>query len=374
MNAQITDQHKPTAMPDNQIFQRPVFSIVAPVYNEEEVLPAFYERVAQVMTSLDEEWELILINDGSRDGSLPIMLQLAERDTHVKVVNFARNFGHQTAVTAGIDFALGEAIILIDADLQDPPEVIPQLVEQWRAGYDVVYGVRAEREGESWFKRATAALFYRTIHRITDVNIPLDTGDFRLMDHKVAAVLRQMREHNRFIRGMTSWAGFTQTGVNYKRHKREAGVTKYPLRKMIRFSLDAVTGFSFFPLQVMIYLSVTLGFLAILVAIIISVLRITQGEEFFGGQATTIVLLLLLSSFQLFFLFIIGQYIARIYDETRDRPLYVVASTRGYGDQQPTMPNKATINWQQFAAAHSQSANQPVRESMREEQNIEPAE
>jgi dolichol-phosphate mannosyltransferase len=189
-----------------------------------------------------------------------------------------------------------------------------------------VYAVRSERKGETWFKQASAKLFYRMIYRITDVNIPLDTGDFRLMDEKVVRVLRSMREHNRFIRGMTSWVGFKQTGVNYVREARTIGETKYPLRKMIRFAWDAVTGFSYFPLQIMIYVSFVLGVLAVLAIPIFSVLRLVYGPEFFGGQATTIVLLLMLGSFQLFFLFILGQYVARTYDEARDRPLYVVAS------------------------------------------------
>lgn len=306
------------------------YSIVAPVYNEEGNLREFHRRVAAVMNDLGEPWELILVNDGSRDGSMRIMEEIAHEDSHVRYVNFARNFGHQTAVTAGIDFATGAAVILIDSDLQDPPEVIPQMITEWKNGYEVVYAIRAERKGESWFKLATAKAFYRILYRITDVDIPLDTGDFRLMDARVAQVLREMREHNRFIRGMTSWVGFKQTGVEYSRDPRYWGETNYPLRKMIGFALDAVTSFSYFPLQVMVYLAGMLGILAIFVAIAISLMRIGLGPDFFGGQATTIVLLLLMSSFQLFFLFILGQYIARIYDETRARPLYVVASTGGF--------------------------------------------
>ncbi|MGJ3238206.1 MAG: glycosyltransferase family 2 protein [Anaerolineae bacterium] len=309
---------------------KPTYSIVAPVYNEEGNLRTFYQRVADTMNALNEPWELVLINDGSQDESLALMRILAEEDTHVKYVNFARNFGHQIAVTAGIDFATGDAVILIDSDLQDPPEVIPDLIAQWKQGYEVVYAVRKERHGESWFKLTTAKMFYRILYRITDVSIPLDTGDFRLMDAKVANVLRQMREHNRFIRGMTSWAGFKQTGVNYVRDARQWGETKYPIGKMLGFALDAVTGFSFFPVQIMAYASAVLAVLAIIVAIVISVLRLGLGAEFFGGQATTIVLLLLLSSFQLLFLFFMGQYVARIYDETRNRPLYVVADTTGF--------------------------------------------
>ncbi|MCU0513059.1 MAG: glycosyltransferase family 2 protein [Anaerolineae bacterium] len=314
---------------------KPVYSIVAPVYNEAKTLPLFYERVRDSLNSTGETWELVMVNDGSRDESLPVMLSLAQTDARVKVVNFARNFGHQVAVTAGIDYATGSAVVLIDSDLQDPPEVILDLIVQWKAGFDVVYAVRTKREGETWFKRTTAKAFYRFIYQITEVNIPLDTGDFRLMDEKVVRVLRQMREHNRFIRGMTGWIGFKQTGVGYIRKPRHAGETKYPLKKMIGFAADAITSFSFFPLQIMIYMSGMLGVLAVIAGIVISVLRITRGGEYFGGQATTIVVLLLLSSFQMFFLFIIGQYVARIYDETRDRPLYVVASTQGFELQPP---------------------------------------
>ena len=206
------------------------------------------------------------------------------------------------------------------------------MIEQWKNGYEVVYAVRAERKGESVFKRFTAGLFYRLIYRITDVHIPVDTGDFRLMDRGVVEVLNAMPEHNRFIRGMTSWVGFRQTGVEYVREERHAGETKYPLPKMVRFALDAITSFSYFPLQVMIYVSLALGVLSLLTIPIVSALRLMYGESFFGGQATTIVLLLLLSSFQLFFLFMMGQYVARIYDEVRGRPLYVVAHTRGFDD------------------------------------------
>lgn len=313
--------------------QKPRFSIVTPIHDEEGNIPVLYERIRDVMDSTGEPWELIMINDGSRDSSPRLIDELAARDSRVKALHFARNFGHQMAVTAGMDYATGDAVILIDADLQDPPEVILDMIEAWWSGYDVVYAVRAERKGEGWFKLLTAKLFYRLIYRITDVNIPLDTGDFRLMDERVVAVLRQMREHNRFIRGMTSWVGFKQTGISYVREARFAGKTKYPLRRMIRFAWDAITGFSYFPLQVMIYVSLVLGTLAVLTIPVIATLRLTRGPDFFGGQATSIVLLLLLSSFQLFFLFVLGQYVARIYDETRARPLYVVASTAGFGDE-----------------------------------------
>lgn len=318
--------------------ENPQYSIVAPVYNEAGNLRRFYAEVQKALDGTGETWELLLVNDGSGDGSREIMEQLAAADARVKVIHFARNFGHQIAVTAGVDYACGAALVLIDADLQDPPAVIPELIAKWKAGYDVVYAVRADRKGESALKKISAKLFYRMIHRITDIGIPVDTGDFRLMDAKVAAVLRQMREQHRFIRGMTSWVGYKQTGVAYVREERVWGETKYPWRKMIAFALDAVTSFSFFPLQIMLYISLILGFLSLLVGIVISVLRIAMGEEFFGGQATTIVLLLLLSSFQLFFLFIIGQYVARTYDESRARPLYIVAATTGLRAEAPRAP------------------------------------
>ena len=305
--------------------RKPVISVVAPVYNEEGNLELLYQRVSEVLESTGEPWELILVNDGSYDRSPQIMRALHERDPRVRVINFARNFGHQNAVTAGMDYARGDAVVLIDADLQDPPEVIAQLLEKWREGYQVVYAVRKERKGESWFKRWTAKLFYRLIYRITDVSIPLDTGDFRLMDRQVVDALKAMREHNRFIRGMTSWVGFRQTGVPYVRQERHAGQTKYPLRKMIRFALDAITGFSYFPLQITIYASLLLALIAILAVPVVAVLRLSGSQLQFEGQATTLIVVLLMSSFQLFFFFIMGQYIARIYDEVRQRPLYVVA-------------------------------------------------
>ena len=308
---------------------RPVYSIVAPVYNEAGNLRRFYDEVVAALDSTGETWELLFVDDGSSDGSMEIMLGLAAADSRLSVIGLARNFGHQIAVTAGVDYARGRAVVLIDADLQDPPAVIPRLIEKWKEGFQVVYAVRSERRGESIWKRLSAKLFYRLIHRITDIDIPVDSGDFRLMDEQVAQVLRQMREHHRFVRGMTSWVGFKQTGVEYAREQRYWGVTKYPLRKMIAFALDAVTSFSFFPLQIMIYVSFVLASASLVVGAVVAILRLARGEAFFGGQATTIVLLLLLSSFQLFFLFIIGQYVARTYNESRDRPLYVVASTTG---------------------------------------------
>jgi dolichol-phosphate mannosyltransferase len=310
--------------------EHPRYSIVAPIYNEEGNIQKLYDRVSQVMDSTGESWELVTVNDGSRDKSFELLSDLSHKDSRIKVVNFARNFGHQLAVTAGLHNTSGDAMVVIDADLQDPPELILDMIERWKAGYHVVYAVRQERKGESWFKLFTAKLFYRLIYRITDVDIPLDTGDFRLMDRKVVDALNSMPEHNRFLRGLTSWIGFKQTGITYVREAREWGETKYPLKKMVRFAMDAVTGFSYFPLQVMVYVSFVLGALAILAIPIIAILRLILGFQFLGGQVTNIILLLLVGSFQLFFLFILGQYVARIYDETRGRPLYIVAEKVGF--------------------------------------------
>lgn len=323
--------------------ERPRYSIIAPIYNEEGNIPTLYDRIRGVMDSTGETWELVTVNDGSRDRSLELLEQLAAKDSRVKIVNFARNFGHQIAVTAGLDYASGEATVIIDADLQDPPEMILEMIERWKAGYHVVYAVREERKGESWFKLLTAKIFYRLIYRITDVDIPLDTGDFRLMDEKVVNVLRKMREHNRFIRGMTSWVGFKQTGVSYVREARQWGETKYPFRKMLRFAMDAITSFSYFPLQVMIYVSFVLGILAVLAIPVIGILRLILGFDFLGGQVTTIIVMLIIGAFQLFFLFILGQYVARIYDEARGRPLYVVATTTGFEERKKEAPSKETV-------------------------------
>ncbi len=311
---------------------RPKISIVAPAYNEEEVLPEFYRRVREVMDAIGEPWELILVNDGSRDNTLAIMRELHEKDPRVKIVSFSRNFGHQLAITAGLDYASGDAVIIIDADLQDPPEVIADLIAKWREGYDVVYAVRKERKGESWFKEWTAKFFYRLIYRITDVDIPKDTGDFRLMDRKVVEALRTMRERNRFMRGLSVWVGFKQTGVYYVREPRFAGETKYPLRKMLKFALDAITSFSYVPLQLATYTGFAVAGLSLVAVLVAVYLRLTTGRALLG-QATTLVAVLFLGGIQLIFLGIIGEYLGRIYDEVKARPLYIVAETIGFDDQ-----------------------------------------
>jgi dolichol-phosphate mannosyltransferase len=302
----------------------PRFTVIAPIFNELENIPELYQRMRDVMVRTGEPWELILVDDGSTDGSAALIRTLAENDPRVRPVIFARNFGHQIAVTAGMDYSRGDAVIIIDADLQDPPEVILELIAKWREGYEVVYAVREERQGESWFKRTTASLFYRLISRITDVNIPLDTGDFRLMDKKVVEVMGQMREKHRFLRGMSAWVGFKQVGVHYKRQPRFAGETKYPLKKMIRLALNAVTSFSYLPLQLATYLGFIASGLSVLAIPVVVILRLTTGTILLG-QATTLIIVLFLGGVQLISLGIIGEYIGRIYDETKNRPLYIVA-------------------------------------------------
>jgi glycosyltransferase involved in cell wall biosynthesis len=307
----------------------PTVSVVAPVFNEEAILPELYRRMRDVLDGASEDWELVLINDGSRDSSPEIMRQLHEQDPRVKVVYFARNFGHQIAITAGADYARGDAVVIIDADLQDPPEVILDLLAKWREGYEVIYAIRAQRRGETWFKEFTAKAFYRIIYRITDIDIPMDTGDFRLMDRKAVNALKGMREKHRFMRGLSVWIGFRQTGVEYVRAERYAGETKYPLKKMLRFALDGITSFSYLPLQLATYAGFICAALAVLGIIVTVVLRLS-GSQAFYGQATTLVSVLFLGGVQLICLGIIGEYLGRIYDEVKGRPLYIVSSTLGF--------------------------------------------
>jgi len=301
----------------------PTFSIVGPVFDEVGTIRAFYTRLRDAMDQLKEPWELLLIDDGSRDGSTDVILDLSLEDPRVRPVLFARNFGHQIALTAGLDYSRGQAVVVMDTDLQDPPELIAELVNKWREGFEVVYAVRTEREGESWFKKATASLFYRLINRITDVEIPLDTGDFRLLDRKVVEAVKQMRERHRFPRAMVAWVGFRQTGLPYKRAARMSGETKYPLRKMLRLALNAVTGFSYFPLQLATYFGfICAGLSAIAIPIVI-LIRLS-GPSALLGQATTLIAVLFLGGVQLISLGILGEYVGRLYDEAKGRPLYVL--------------------------------------------------
>lgn len=321
----------------------PTITIIAPVYNEQEVLPELYRRVRQVMDEqTNESWELLLVDDGSSDHSAEIIANLHQQDGRVKGLRFSRNFGFQEAVTAGLDHALGRAIILTDADLQDPPEVMVEMIAKWQEGYDVVYGVRGERAGETWFKKITAKMFYRLIHRITSVNIPLDTGDFRLMDRRVVNAICHMPERNRFLRGMVPWVGYKQTGVIYKREPRFAGESKYStLRPMLRFALNAITSFSYVPLQLATYLGFLIALIAALAIVLVIGLRLFTAEEALLGQATTLVAVLFLGSVQLISLGIIGEYLGRIYDEVKGRPLYLIDKRWGVPTPEKSPPKKA---------------------------------
>ncbi len=298
------------------------YSVIAPIFNEIGNLPELFRRVKETLEKTGETWELIMVDDGSTDGSTDAIRALARQDSRVRPVIFVRNFGHQIAVTAGLDYSRGQAVVIIDADLQDPPEVILDLIAKWKEGYEVVYAQRAEREGETWFKLLSASVFYRLIYRITDVNIPMDTGDFRLLDRKVVDVMVQMRERHRFLRGMSSWVGYRQVGVPYKRAARYSGVTKYPFTKMLKFANDAITSFSYFPLQVATYMGFISAGISIIAIPVVVVLRII-GLHAFIGQATTLIAVLFLGGVQLISLGILGEYIGRLYDEAKGRPLYI---------------------------------------------------
>ncbi len=309
-----------------------MISIVSPVHNEEPVLHELHRRIAEVFDATEHEWELVLVDDGSRDRSAEIIRELHEKDNRVKGIILSRNFTFQVAVTAGLEHATGEAVVLIDADLQDPPEVILDMIAKWKEGYDVVYGVRSSRAGETWFKKFTAKAFYRIIDRITGINIPVDTGDFRLMDRGVVDAVLQMRERNRFLRGMVTWVGYKQTGVTYKRSARFAGETKFTIRKMTRFAVDAITGYSYFPLQIATYFGFLIAFISAVAIILVIIARLFFPEQPLLGQATTLVAVLFLGSIQLISLGIVGEYLGRIYDEVRERPLYLVDKKHGFDE------------------------------------------
>jgi glycosyltransferase involved in cell wall biosynthesis len=303
-----------------------LISVVVPMYFEEEVAEECYNRLKKVMDGHKINYEFIFVNDGSTDKTIDILTDIASRDNRAKIVNFARNFGHQNAVTAGVDFASGDAIVIIDADLQDPPELIPQMIEKWREGFDVVYGRRKTRKGETLFKLITAKYFYRFLNYMSDIDIPKDTGDFRIIDRKVADVFRNMTERNRFIRGMMSWVGFRQAYVEYERDERFAGETKYPLKKMLKFASDGIIAFSSKPLR----LVTNCGLFCVLISIgllLYSIIVKIMGYQIGAGWASIMVAISFFSGIQLLGLGIIGQYIARIYDESKNRPIYIVKET-----------------------------------------------
>ncbi|HYF84151.1 MAG TPA: glycosyltransferase family 2 protein [Clostridia bacterium] len=313
---------------------RKLISIVVPMYYEEKVAEECYKRLKSVMDGCGYEYELVFVNDGSRDGTPDILERIAVNDRNVKVLGFSRNFGHQVAVTAGIDKARGNAIIIIDADLQDPPELIPEMLKLWEQGYEVVYAKRKRRKGESLFKRTTARIFYIVLDKLSDTRIPLDTGDFRLIDAKVADELRRMREKNRFLRGMVSWIGFKQTPIEYEREERFAGETKYPLKKMVKLALDGIISFSSKPLK----LSQYLGFFAVVCAMVIFiyslVYRLVGGKNLVTGWASIMTTVAFLGGVQLISIGILGEYIGRMYEESKGRPLYIIEKEINFDDEE----------------------------------------
>jgi glycosyltransferase involved in cell wall biosynthesis len=307
------------------------YSIVVPVYNEELVVHETYKRLKKVMDAINEPYEIIFVNDGSKDRTAEIIKDIAKEDFRIKMLDFSRNFGHQTAITAGMDYASGKAIVVIDADLQDPPEVIPQMIEKWKEGYDVVYGKRAERKGETFFKKFTAKAFYRFLRKMTDVDIPVDTGDFRLIDRKVADALKRVNERNRYVRGIISWLGFKQTGIEFSRDKRFAGETKYPLKKMLKFAFDAITSFSYKPLKLASYAGFALSFASFVYLLVVLFQKLFIGRTI-AGWASIVAINLFFNGIILIILGIIGGYIGRIYDEAKGRPLYIVKQLVNFSD------------------------------------------
>jgi len=319
----------------------PTYSLVIPAYNEEGVITELADRLARVMDALDGDAEAILVDDGSDDYTYERMLDAAKADSRIRVVRLSRNFGHQVALTAGFDLSSGDAVIALDADLQDPPEVILELTKRWREGYDVVYAVRDMREGEARFKRATAASFYRAYNRISDIKIPLDAGDFRLVDRRALDVFNRMRETNRFVRGMFSWIGLDQTGVVYHRQERYAGETKYPLRKMLRFAMVGVTSFSDVPLRLALNLGFIVSFLAFGLGIWSVIVKAT-GFYNVPGWTSIVVITTFIGGIQLIVLGVIGEYIADIHAEVKGRPLYVVGALNNFGEA-PELPARAVV-------------------------------
>jgi dolichol-phosphate mannosyltransferase len=311
-----------------------LLSVVAPMFDEEGNVEAFYERVRTALGRVP--FEMVLVDDASRDSTPELLARLADSDPRVKVLHLSRNFGHQAALTAGLEYASGDVVVMIDGDLQDPPELLPKMLDHWRSGSDVVYGVRDSRAGESWFKLTTARWFYRIFGRVTGLDLQENSGDFRLLDRKALDAILAMRERNRFLRGMTVWVGFTQTAVPYARDARQAGSTKYTLRRMMRFSLDAISSFSWLPLQAATLLGFAFSIAAFLGLPLVIVARIAG--VYVPGVSSILFVILLLGGIQLITVGIIGEYVGRIYDEVKGRPLYVVREGRNLGGVAPADP------------------------------------
>ncbi|MEH2166976.1 MAG: glycosyltransferase family 2 protein [Nostoc sp.] len=308
----------------------PKYSFIVPIYNEEEIIPELYRRLSAVMNRMDGLVELILINDGSRDRSLQLLRELHQKDPRICYLSFARNFGHQIAVTAGLNFVRGQVIVILDADLQDPPELIPDMVEKWRQGYQVVYAQRTQRLKEGWFKRFTAYFFYRILKKLADVEIPTDTGDFCLMDRQIVDILNSMPERTRYIRGLRSWVGFQQTAIRFERNPRFAGEVKYTFRKSLALAINGLVSFSIVPLRLSTYLGLLAAAAAIFMALLVLYWRLFVPHSPLTGFTIILMAIFFLGSVQLVSVGILGEYIGRIYEEVKARPLYTLAEVGGF--------------------------------------------
>jgi len=326
--------------------ERPELSIIIPIFNEAAVLDELHRRLRDVMSGLEKvvgSWEVVFVDDGSKDASLAMLRGMAQAEPRFKVVAFARNFGHQVAITAGVDKADGDAVVIMDADLQDPPEVVTEMVERWRAGFDVVYGVRRSRAGETIFKKLTAAAFYRLLRSMLGgISIPVDAGDFRLMSRPVVLTLRALRERHRFVRGMVAWIGFKQSALYYDRDARFAGETKYPFSKMLRFALDAITSFSTAPLRLASWLGVASAVVAIVYALFVVYAKVFL-HDVVQGWSTLMIAVALGTSAQLFMIGVLGEYVGRIYEEIKGRPLYITAELLNFGSGARATPGPDTV-------------------------------
>jgi polyisoprenyl-phosphate glycosyltransferase len=326
----------------------PKYSLIIPVYNEESTIPELYRRVSEVMDGLDDTAEVIFINDGSRDRTLALLRELHDRDDRVVYLSLARNFGHQIAVTAGLNYVRGKAIIVLDADLQDPPELIPDMLKLWEQGYQVVYAQRTKRVQETWFKRLCAYTFYRLLKQLANVDIPTDTGDFCLMDRQVVDLLNQMPERNRYIRGLRSWVGFNQTAIKFERDPRFAGEVKYTFVKSLGLAINGLVSFSSIPLRLSTYLGLFSAFLAVLMAFLVLYWRIFTPDSILTGFATIAIAIFFLGAVQLISIGILGEYIGRIYEEVKGRPLYTLAEVGRKNVRSPNSEDRSVTNISQI--------------------------
>lgn len=311
-----------------------LMSIIVPIYNEESVIREFHTRLQSALSSLTHiiDSEIIFVDDGSRDTSLALLLELGKTMKNIRIISFSRNFGHQFAITAGLDKARGDAVVIIDGDLQDPPEVIPEMLKKWQEGYKIVFGVRDKRKGERFFKILTAKLFYRLIKTLSDTDMPVDAGDFRLLDKKVVATLRGIREENRYLRGLISWTGFSQYGLPYQRDRRYAGKTKFTFRKMIKFAFDGILSFSDKPLKITSYLGFLFTLVSFIIGLRIIIGKIQDPQVAVSGWTSMILAVLFIGGIQLISLGILGLYLGRQYREVKKRPLYIIADAFGFED------------------------------------------